>query len=354
MKKITALILAALMLLSAGFAFADTEPGYYDEDTGRIRMTHQRYIRPAEEDFATVKMHFVDEGFSIFFNGVADSAKDIMLNAILDAMRSGDPTTQIIMPGLILDAEKYTYVKGLEYDSLMCWAATAANMLWQAGYPQNTLSPYTGRPFESVDEVFDYFRHIYTDLDGTPAQGIDALLDGFNPLDGVDGISQLEMKIKALFPFNNVDVDDLVFQAFGKDENGNKLYENIELLQDFNNNTYGITVHWHDPVTGELLNGAHLLTVCGIIVNDEAESLEDRYVGILIADSDNSIVHPDEVPTAPWERPRAAIASNVIDSATLYHLKLVDIPGQGPTWTIVGYNDNITTLDFLWKLPYLQ
>ena len=123
---------------------------------------------------------------------------------------------------------------------------------------------------------------------------------------------------------------------------------------DFNNNTYGITVHWHDPVTGELLNGAHLLTVCGIIVNDEAESLEDRYVGILIVDSDDTIVHPDVVPTAPWERPRAAIASNVIDIATLYHLKLVDIPGQGPTWTIVGYNDNITTLDFLWKLPYLQ
>ena len=65
----------------------------------------------------------------------------------------------------VVDAEKYSlYVEG--YDRLLCWAGTASNMLWMAGYAQNAINPLTGETFKSEDEVFDYYRTYFNDEAG--------------------------------------------------------------------------------------------------------------------------------------------------------------------------------------------
>ena len=70
-----------------------------------------------------------------------------------------------------MDAEKYSlYVEG--YDRLLCWAGTASNMLWMAGYAQNAINPLTGETFKSEDEVFDYYRTYFTDDAGDELAGI--------------------------------------------------------------------------------------------------------------------------------------------------------------------------------------
>nr|MCR5733061.1 hypothetical protein [Lachnospiraceae bacterium] len=54
----------------------------------------------------------------------------------------------------IVDAEKF-FAQG--YDENLCWAATAANMLWISGYGQQAINPITDQAFQSEDEIFDYF-----------------------------------------------------------------------------------------------------------------------------------------------------------------------------------------------------
>lgn len=299
MKKIVALILAVLMLLSVGFAFADTAPGFYDEDTGRIRMTHKRYIRP---DF--VDRENIDEFVGIFeflINGVATYEKD----DLLDALYNTDFGDKIYMD--LVDAEKYA-MEG--YDDLLCWMATAANMLWEAGYPQKCNSPFTGRPFESPDEVFDFFRQVNDDEGGWGDNAVAAFLTlyGYDPA----SVTRYEL-------LGWADGLDLAFLGF-------------------NDYTYGIAVRSIDPVTDMIPDDGifHDVTVTGIVYD------EDGLAYIVLADSDNNKLNHPPHTTAPWERPRAAMASNYPDAVEIYPLEKIQV--QDPItgeydefWQIVGY-----------------
>ena len=97
----------------------------------------------------------------------------------------GDKTVNIN----IVDAEKYM---AEDYDANLCWAATAANMLQKSGYAQEAVNPATGQPFANEDEVFDYFRHCFTDDAGDPAYGIEYFVNGQYSLQDIDGVSQLK------------------------------------------------------------------------------------------------------------------------------------------------------------------
>ena len=322
MKKITALILAALMLLSAvSFAMADTEPGFYDPDTGRIRMTHKRYIRPDFEDYDSFGVTVADL-VTVYLNTASGADKEALVAAILSAAIDGKIGAEFYFD--FLDAEKYETV-GLDYDSELCWAATAANMLWQAGYPQNCVSPYTGRPFESVDEFFDYLRKEYPDESGNP---YDAIMDFFYDYN-------IDSTAVALNLINNPGAIDAL---------GNL----------FLDGAFGVGIIGLDPVTGDQVM-AHAITIVGVIVNEAATTLEEKYIGVLIADSDNTpaIGNGYDLPVAPWERPRAAIASNRTDNATYYPLECVNVDGS-PVWTIVGYSTGaVVVIRDIFALPNL-
>ena len=323
MKKITALILAALMLLSAAsFAVADTEPGFYDPDTGRIRMTHKRYIRPDFEDYDSFSKTDLATLLTVYLNAASSADKNTLVAAIIGAVMNGEIGRDFYFD--FLDAEKYEVV-GLEYDSNLCWAATAANMLWQSGYPQKCVSPYTGRPFESVDELFDYFRKAYPDMGGTPKE---AILDFFFDY-GIDS---------ATFVYNLL-ADPSLFDKIG---------------QLFTDGTFGAGIFGYDLITGEQVM-AHAVTIVGVIVDETATTLDEKYIGVLIADSDTTpaIGNGYDLPLAPWERPRAAIASNRTDKVTYYPLQVVYVNGN-PTWTIVGYLPDATVvIEDIYALPNL-
>ena len=92
---------------------------------------------------------------------ILESLQDNILylidNQIIENIGIGMPDFQ--------EAEKFSK-KLSDYDSKLCWAATAANMLWTSGYPQQAVNPKTGNTFQTVDEVFDYFRQTFNDQTG--------------------------------------------------------------------------------------------------------------------------------------------------------------------------------------------
>lgn len=84
-------------------------------------------------------------------------------------------------------------------DDLMCWAATAANMLsWTGwGYP-------TGQGFTDADSIFAYYQDHWTDAGGNMFYGIDWWFDGTNNVQGVPSWSQVDVPGGGFWPAYNV------------------------------------------------------------------------------------------------------------------------------------------------------
>ena len=73
-------------------------------------------------------------------------------------------------------------------DDLMCWAASAANILYWAGWTDGL-----SVSFDNVDDVFAYFQDHWSDEGGNAYYGWDWWFDGTNNKQGVSGWSQVEV-----------------------------------------------------------------------------------------------------------------------------------------------------------------
>ena len=231
----------------------------------------------------------------------------------------GDKTVNIN----IVDAEKYM-AEG--YDANLCWAATAANMLQKSGYAQEAVNPATGQPFANEDEVFDYFRHCFTDNAGDPAYGIEYFVNGQYRLQDIDGVSQLKGDA-----YNGHLIS-------GMDElpaNSLNMYDqrdyNVSLLQavgDIAGKAVGVWIRYWNLTDqgdqgGSFDTNAHWATLYDI-VKDTANNI----TGILLVDSDNDPVigrlDPSELSDEPATR--AIRASNMSNSYTYYGLSANAVP----------------------------
>ena len=309
-------------------------PVGYKTPQGFIRMTHQSWIRNATAEYISLSVP-LEGSFTLFLNGVTEEEKDEVIRQIEAGLTFDQQGNLIVASDVtikmpeILDAEKYIMAG---YDSNLCWAATAANMLWQAGYAQQAINPYTGRAFASTDEVFDYFRHKFTDIGSYADGAIYAFLDGeykyWNKID----LSQVKEgeKLRALLPGNVADVHkyDLWKTEY-------KLFTNIG---NFLDNAYGIGIRRYDSATGAQVDDVgHDITVIGVIIDESATSPEDRYKALLITDSDTDM----ETLSAKDDRQRAAVAATYTNRITMFPLRLEDVPGYGKQWRIdyPGWND---------------
>jgi len=70
-------------------------------------------------------------------------------------------------------------------DDLLCWAATAANMLAWTGWGN-------ADGMSTTDSIFSYFEQHWTDQGGHPAYGIGWWFEGTNPMQDVSGWTQVE------------------------------------------------------------------------------------------------------------------------------------------------------------------
>ncbi len=131
-----------------------------------------------DEQYQTVTVTMNDpEQLTITMKGISDDNRDRILTQIeqgVDIMIMYNGSMKIEAQNLP-DAEKYHLS---DYDKDTCWAATAANMLWISGYGQQAVNPQTGTYFQSEDEVYDYFRHIFVDETGNPGVALEVFFTG--------------------------------------------------------------------------------------------------------------------------------------------------------------------------------
>lgn len=212
-----------------------------------------------------------------------------------------------------VDADKYN---APNYDELLCWAATAANMLWNGGYAANAVNPLTNGKFKNVDEVFDYFRKCFTDEAGVPDGAIEYFMSGTYKYNGDEGISVLR---------DNAPAGGLLKDETYKTEitylNKPGLIAAIEELKDI---TAGTLLHWWNVKKEDTTSGAHWLTVTELV----KDSSGSGYAGIWLTDSDNDTVRPDNGPLTDDDTERARLASQMVNSKTYYPLTLERLGGS--------------------------
>jgi len=212
----------------------------------------------------------------------------------------------------LLDAEKYSTVLS-GYDKNLCWAATAANMLWSSGYAQCAVNPATGKAFADVDEVFHYFRGIFTDEFGVPDGAISVFMDGSYPYADSFGAARLTGTPEGLLP-------EADYQSGLVDLKSD--YTDLSLLEYQSDVSFGVLLH------GIGRSFSHWLTAVGLVLDETASAAADRYKAIILADSDNSPPGNDSEAADP-----SGAAAQAPNSFTVYRLTLEN-ENDSPVWTI--------------------
>ncbi|MER2152238.1 MAG: hypothetical protein ABS900_11550, partial [Candidatus Limivicinus sp.] len=251
---------------------------------------------------------------------------DILQSSLDQAIKDNKPLkiTDIALP----DAEKYL-LSG--YDELLCWAATAANMLWTSNIAQQSVNPATNANFQTVDEVFDYFRKIFTDQVGRPDGAIGAFLKGADgyAFQNSAGLSHLKdpANVSKRLP------DEIQAPDFGLFDLKGENVKDIAAFEKLDIQSLGVLLHSYDRVDQRMGSLAHWVTSPGIIIDDTKSGLE-RFKAIIIADSDNDPVRGDDSIPDAEKADKAAKAPN---SYTVYPLTLKTYSTIGQRWIIPFY-----------------
>lgn len=249
---------------------------------------------------------------------------DILQSSLDQAIKDNKPLkiTDVALP----DAEKYM-LSG--YDQLLCWAATAANMLWTSQIAQQSINPATNTNFQTVDEVFDYFRTVFTDQVGRPDGALSVFLKGTYPFQNSAGLSQLKDpgSVSKRLPDGIQTPDFGLFNLQGENVKDIAAFEKLDIQ------SLGVLLHSYDNVDKKMGSLAHWVTSPGIIIDNTKTGLE-RFKAIMIADSDNDPINGDDsIPNAE----KAAKAAKAPNSYTVYPLTLKTYSTIGQRWTIPFY-----------------
>ncbi|MBP3869544.1 MAG: hypothetical protein J6E46_01065, partial [Faecalicoccus sp.] len=223
--------------------------------------------------------------YQITMNGLKEDNKDEFIQCLSDHYDAQGSNELKIIDDAFFDAEKWDCVEAEQYwndyDYAHCWAASVSNMLWISGWGEQMNNPDTGASFTSEDEIFEYISSRFTNQGGDIFTGIEWFFDGeMFPMGLKNSAGLLERfdKSDGLLPQISV----------------NMVYENHDLIEDpiaiekildSGQVVAGGTI---GQVSNDTLDSAlHAITVAGIITDPSSDSLENKYKGIVLIDSDN-------------------------------------------------------------------
>lgn len=161
--------------------------------------------------------------------------------------------------GTWLDADKR--VDNTE-DDLMCWAASASNILAWTGW--GDVAGLT-----NTDDIFGYFQDHWTDQGGNPYYGWDWWFDGTNDTQGTSGWSQVDIPGGGFWAHSYQFIDYVLFSSTDQFA--------LDSLSYLLRHGYGVSLSLGGT-------GAHSMTAWGFEY-DASDS--GSYEGIYVTDSDD-------------------------------------------------------------------
>ena len=221
------------------------------------------------------------------------------------------------------DAEKY-YEKG--YDKSLCWAATAANMLWDANYAQQAVNPFTNEKFKSEDEVFDFFRKCFNDQGASPDIAIEYFIDGTKKIADKKGYDKLFRDDAPAGGFLKGALSDDDIKMISSQK-----MDPFYVLNDLNDSTGGLLIRWWLAEEFKFTSNAHWLTIVSVDKDQNG-----NYTGVWLADSDNDVAtRAGKKGSTPEEKAR--LASEMPNSLTHYDV-VHEIVNYKNYWVVVDFS----------------
>ena len=326
---------------SAEYAAGEEQPTSERPEAGKSPEAGEKSTCPDEPGLLTQTAHETlndEKELTVTIKGLSDESKEKILTMIeggIDIILDYYPTTgsMILEAPDLIDAEKYMVY---DYDAELCWAGTAANMLWTSNYAQNAINPTTGSYFQSEDEVFDYFRKTFKDESGNANAAFSLFFYGSenHPADysATWWMKDPEQEIAPLLP-DEEDHHPYGYNTLPSDED---YYEMFESVRD---TSIGLVIHGVEKGTeGVYTDLSHSVTLSGVVIDEKEEDPEKRYKAVLIANSDDSYpghYYEDGVP----EEEKAAAAAAAANRYTLFPLSRIYFEHIGNCWSI-PYNYN--------------
>lgn len=330
-----ALVLAASMM-QAQAVFASTHEEYNEValDTGADRNSQ----------IVSVNVPITIEGkeLRLVATGLREDNKDAFIKAIEDNYKTSESTPLYIQDASFVDAEKFDVISPI-YDSALCWAASASNVLWLTGWAQQYADPLTGNSMNSEDDVFELFRKGFINKGGETNKGFDWFFDGIFFVSGSG---------KHSFPINQQDPALGVEKSFVASEVCD-VYDVTKAPSDISK-LLNLDRESDDPCGFGLSIGGtfddylgmpeHAVTAEGIIYDPEEEDLANRYKAVIIIDSDNDAdaeyeLDPEEEPDTERLCNYKAARPN---SYTVYDLKNRTLQDGHNVWELVNYSSDAT------------
>ena len=345
-RTVPAICIAAL--LTAGSVSAS--PAVLRLDSGAEKEAGFIAI---DEIFKTAQ----DQVREVVMTGLKEGNKDLLLACLEENYReTKEPVPLKIIDEAFCDAEKWDNTdEHAYYDTLQCWAASAANMLWMSGWTEYLEYPEGMQPFSSEDEIFRLYNNRFSDRGGD----IDRALDWFFMGEFfVTGIKKSTVLIdpEAQDGFKKDFVSSLAQKAYDLTENTEDICRLLKIGPADAGQMQGRSVFQGSTgalVGGELIGSGHSVTIAGVITDPAEELPQNKFKAVIIIDSDNDGVANEEEKTLvqsitaeeeeTQEKLRNARKGELKaarpNSCTVYPLNYIrDINGTA-CWEIVGYAD---------------
>ena len=236
----------------------------------------------------------------------------------------------------LTDAEKFYYIG---YDANLCWAATSANMLWDANYAQIATNPYTGELFQSSDEVFDYFRKNFYDKGGYPEEAISYFLtEGFS-----DDMKFSQWAEEILRPDGQSDAllppTEGSYASARNDVRSDNRF--IAVLRSLATNAMGLVLRSYDQSERKYAGISHSVTAQGVIYDRSITDPTRQMKAVILADSDNTLPEWNDERGSFNDEEKAAAAAATSNIYTVYPLELKEFTAYSFRWSI-PYVDSVT------------
>lgn len=352
MKKILALISTALVV----FIFYPQITSYANELT-TIEITDDPGTIE-DRVLTTYKVDSEDGHYTVIVNGVTDYNKEEYTSKVLENVPNLTQDKPIkFTNNMFVDTNKYCYLKE-GYDAYHCWLSSTSNMLvisgWDEGF-ENPVMPAGTKSYE--DEIFAFFTTYFTDKGSLPENAISFFLEGNYGVEEKTASAKVvdestNLKSKDGLDFKGVNSDycsgKIVNRINIETENNNYL-EAAELFEKLENSAMATSIGFIDLETDEIQEGSHSITITGIVIDNTKSGL-DKYIAIIIADSDNEECEkgfPQSMEEAFEYR------KSKPNSYTMYALGTYDNSYGQTLWGLYGYGDNryavfanMTSLEF--------
>ena len=281
--------------------------------------------------------------YDLIMYGLKEGNKEAVIDALEENYDPGGGSVLTLVDDAIADAEKYDsdpVEMWNSYDSRQCWAASAANMLWMAGWAEEVVNPDSDAPFTSEDEVFAYFNDNFSDQGAEVSAGINWFFTGefYNP--GYTGAKASLLRPK--------DPENGLMKEFASMQ----VQEKLDLIEnpadiarladcDWTSETPAVFQASIGGLTeGKVNRSQHSVTVAGVVMDAVADQLKDIFKSILIIDSDNDAVPSEEAQAIgnPTKEQKNADKAARPNSVSLYNLALIADAGGTPCWQLLGYD----------------